>query len=125
MGGAEAPDHIEQGVAGVDMRGAHAQGAAARGEVGLRQVGQRTRVVQHAAGQCRCFLSRIRERYQPVAAAHKQLHANLIFQRPDQFADGGLGRVQRIRGAGHAEVAGDHGLDAAKLLEGHIMPFWQ
>lgn len=48
-----------------------------------------------------------REPHQALALVPEQLDAELVGQRLELFADAGLGRVQRLRGRGHAEAVLD------------------
>jgi len=85
----------------------------------LRQV---LRLEQHAPNDIERLLARFRQAQQALAAAHEQLHPELVLEVLDVLADARLGGEQRARHLGQIEVAASRLADDAELLEIHARP---
>jgi len=77
---------------------------------------------QQAPDDLDCLLAGFGQPQQPLAAAHKQLHAELVLEILYVLADARLRSQQRIRDFGEIEVAAGRLANDAKLLEVHARP---
>ena len=81
---------------------------------------------QRAAGGRHDRFAGRRERRQPLALADEHLHAKLVLELANLFADARLRGVQCLGGVGHVEPVIDDRAEIAQLLQVHafaLMPF--